>query len=1014
MTKILIKNFFFKITTLLAVIFVTAFFSPISVEAAVAITAATGGTNISADNAANAASPAWTTLGNIVITSQANNDFAKNATNATLILTIPSNWAFNAGVGSGSVSGTGITFNSISVTASIITVTYTRTNTNSSNASLTISGIQVRSTDGSLLPNSGNILRTAANPGTGTIIGITNDVTNFGSLSQVVGAKNKLAFTTQPSSSATINTDFTIKPVVTLQDQFGSTVTSDSSSVITRSAVLSTQVCGGTAGSGVLSSTPVSGATVTAGVMTYTAMQYSFGESIKICAVSTGVTSALSNAITVNNPVPTTSSISPTSKTVGDAQFTLTVNGSNFVSNSVVQFAGSNRTTIYGSSSQLTATIPATDLLSAGNYNITVFNPTPGGGTSNAQTFTVNPAGDTTAPAAVSDLATTNPTNNSIDLTWTAPGDDNNTGTATTYDVRYSTSVITALNFASANQATGEPSPSIAGSSESMTISGLSASTLYYFAIKTSDEVPNTSAISNVPSGSTTAGADAIAPTVTAFSIPSTSTSLTVSITTFTATDNVGVTGYLVNESPSSPSISDSGWTTSIPANYIFSSEGSKTLYAWAKDAAGNVSISLNDAVVITLPVTEVITPDQIQSTISSGIIVPNSLITASSQITFTQQVQINFTTGSIIVVPINSVMSAGTNVDFSQLSATSNVTACSLPENYTSLGAVNFGLPSFDLTSTQAVTVSIFVGSTYNTQTLYVYKKSPSESSCSQLTTCVVSGSYCEFTTTGFSNFFGVKFTSPVVSSGSGASQPTSVVFSGRAYPDGKVRIYRRSIIENLYKNDYLPNFDIETTGKGDFNKTFIGLFQSNYLFALEGIDKTGQSGGIISFTTNLLSNNSLVVNEIFLPPTISVQNKFITKGNEIKVVGYAYPNSSIELKIDNVLRINSLANDSGYYEAIINTSRFSPKVHFIAAKQTDRYGRSSEFSTSKNFTVSSLSNPRADFNGDNVIDIRDWSIFLFRWKANPTLRAFNDLNLDGKVDILDLSIFLKAMKGL
>ena len=31
---------------------------------------------------------------------------------------------------------------------------------------------------------------------------------------------------------------------------------------------------------------------------------------------------------------------------------------------------------------------------------------------------------DTTAPAAVSNLATSSPTSNSITLTWTAPGDD--------------------------------------------------------------------------------------------------------------------------------------------------------------------------------------------------------------------------------------------------------------------------------------------------------------------------------------------------------------------------------------------------------------------------------------------------------------------------------------------------------------------------------------------------------------------------------------------------------------
>lgn len=91
---------------------------------------------------------------------------------------------------------------------------------------------------------------------------------------------------------------------------------------------------------------------------------------------------------------------------------------------------------------------------------------------------------------------------------------------------------------------------------------------------------------------------DTPAPTVTSFSIPSSSSSLTVPITSFTATDNVGVTGYAVTESSTAPS---SGWTPSAPSRYTFSSAGTKTLYAWAKDAAGNISAPRSASVEITL-----------------------------------------------------------------------------------------------------------------------------------------------------------------------------------------------------------------------------------------------------------------------------------------------------------------------------------------------------------------------------------------------------------------------------
>ena len=93
---------------------------------------------------------------------------------------------------------------------------------------------------------------------------------------------------------------------------------------------------------------------------------------------------------TINNPVPTTTSLSPASATAGGSAFTLTVNGSGFVNGSVVQWNGAGRTTTFVSSTQLTAAIPAADIATAGTAQVTVFNPAPGGGTSNAQTFTIN------------------------------------------------------------------------------------------------------------------------------------------------------------------------------------------------------------------------------------------------------------------------------------------------------------------------------------------------------------------------------------------------------------------------------------------------------------------------------------------------------------------------------------------------------------------------------------------------------------------------------------------------
>ena len=96
---------------------------------------------------------------------------------------------------------------------------------------------------------------------------------------------------------------------------------------------------------------------------------------------------------------------------------------------------------------------------------------------------------------------------------------------------------------------------------------------------------------------------DMVAPKITVFRIPAKSSSLTVSITSLVATDKVGVTGYMVNESASQPSVASDGWSSTAPASYTFEAEGKKKLYAWAKDAAGNVSNARNDGVTIKVPV---------------------------------------------------------------------------------------------------------------------------------------------------------------------------------------------------------------------------------------------------------------------------------------------------------------------------------------------------------------------------------------------------------------------------
>lgn len=189
-----------------------------------------------------------------------------------------------------------------------------------------------------------------------------------------------------------------------------------------------------------------------------------------------------------------------------------------------------------------------------------------------------NCSGDFTAPAAINNLAITDSTFTSLTLSWTSPGDDNSTGTATSYDIRYSTSSITSANFSSAIQVEGEPTPSIAGTTQSIEITGLNYNTVYYFAIKTSDEVPNTSTISNIVNKKTKTNNDTTSPSqITNITITNTEpTGITINFLSPGDDGNSGTaTSYEIRTStsqiteqnfPSAKYFSGSGLTTPLVA----------------------------------------------------------------------------------------------------------------------------------------------------------------------------------------------------------------------------------------------------------------------------------------------------------------------------------------------------------------------------------------------------------------------------------------------------------------
>jgi len=119
--------------------------------------------------------------------------------------------------------------------------------------------------------------------------------------------------------------------------------------------------------------------------------------------------------------------------------------------------------------------------------------------------ITIYEVPDEVPPADIDDLRVRdNATAHSLTLYWTAPGDDSlSGGNASEYDIRYSTGQITVANWSAADQVSSERLPQPPYTLEDFTVGGLAANTTYYFAIRTADEVPNWSGLSNIASGYT-------------------------------------------------------------------------------------------------------------------------------------------------------------------------------------------------------------------------------------------------------------------------------------------------------------------------------------------------------------------------------------------------------------------------------------------------------------------------------------------------------------------------------
>lgn len=245
----------------------------------------------------------------------------------------------------------------------------------------------------------------------------------------------------------------------------------------------------------------------------------------------------------------------------------------------------------------------------------------------------------------------------------------------------------------------------------------------------------------------------------------------------------------------------------------------------------------------------------------------------------------------------------------------------------------------------------------------------------------------------------------------GGGPTLPpiTSVTFSGLAYPGSRVTILKDGQVA------------VSTVASPDarFYIALTGLSSGNYIFSVRAEDLNNNKSVLFSFPMYITQGAITNISGIFLSPTIGVSKTQVKKGDDIPIFGFSVPNSTITITVnseeEHLVTVQSDVQGAYLYNFNTNPLEFGQHATQSKSRVGGQVSAQSELVTfqvgDKNIEVKQLSK-KADFNGDNKINIVDFSIVAY-WYKRPNPPEQYDLNNDNKVDLIDFSIMAYYWTG-
>lgn len=246
---------------------------------------------------------------------------------------------------------------------------------------------------------------------------------------------------------------------------------------------------------------------------------------------------------------------------------------------------------------------------------------------------------------------------------------------------------------------------------------------------------------------------------------------------------------------------------------------------------------------------------------------------------------------------------------------------------------------------------------------------------------------------------------------SGGGASwfSPASVELSGFAYP--------LSIINFLTDGANAGATTADSGGK--FSFTLTGLSGGTYNFGFWAQDKTGLRSVTFTFQLTLTSGSTTKISNIVLPPTISLNKNSINPGENLTASGASVPDSQVRIVVSEPKDYIAKTLLNGDYSQVFSTLGLEKGTYTVKAKtEILKTGDESIFSQLLAFGVGvpapqEACSHGADINGDDKINLIDFSIMAYWWKRIIPENSAVDLNCDGLLNLADFSILAYNWSG-